>query len=90
MTVAELEAVVWRYEAAYFALLPTDDPAVRRYRELLARKDVGSLRCEWASLARRFENLEPIEDPRDGSRLGEYYPRHAVYVAELARRAQRS
>lgn len=58
MSFKELKACVFTYEEEYFEFIGQEDDSVRRFKELIEKKDISSLKTEWNSLKKRFLKLE--------------------------------
>jgi hypothetical protein len=82
----ELEEEAYTVPAAYFQLIGAEDNGVLRFLELLARRDIDSLRSEWPTLRQRFHALERKAGYRGPALVFEYFPWYDVRLREFSMR----
>jgi hypothetical protein len=86
MTTTALEESVFRYEAAYFDRIGSDDCDVREFKTLVERRDLRGMRQRWASLVDSFNRLEREQSASAVVSFREFYYLHFESLVELCMR----
>lgn len=86
MGTPELEQLVWRYEAEYFAFIGHHSAEATAFKHLIESKDLAGLRREWGRLSSAFVRLEQAAGHDSRPLIMDYYCDHSEAIAELAKR----
>jgi len=86
LSLEELEKETFAYPSSYFQAIGENDDSVKRYRDLISRKDLDGLAREWSGLHRRFRELERLSGHRGRPLILEYFLCHEVCIDVLSKR----
>ncbi len=90
LPIEELEKQTFSYPEPYFQFIGETDEAVKRYRDLITRKDLENLKNEWNTIVYRFCDLEKKAGHRGRPTIMDYFYMHEVRIQVLAERLKKS
>jgi hypothetical protein len=87
---AEIEALVYRYEVDYFRFIGEDNGSVQAFRQQIEAKDLASLSANWPKFRADFTALERKAGHKDRPLIMDFYYEYEVQIKELQNRTKTS
>jgi hypothetical protein len=88
-SLADLEEMVYRYEAEYFKFIGESNASVLEFRQAIENKDISALIKNWITFRSNFQGLER-EAGHDGRPLiMDYYYTYEQELNELYKRTKK-
>ena len=88
-SLADLEKMVYRYEAEYFKFIGESNAPVLEFRQAIENKDISALIKNWITFRSNFQELERKAGHDGRPLIMDYYYTYELELEELQKRTNK-